>query len=182
MSGVLLERACRLLATWPVLDGHNDLVWELRQRVSYDLDRLDLSRPQPDLQTDLPRLRAGGVGAQFWSVYVPSSLQGDHAVSATLEQVDAARRLVRHYPDALALALCADDVELARRSGRVASLLGAEGGTRSTARWPPCACCTSWGCATSPSPTTTTCPGPTRPLTSRAPAASPPSAARWSGR
>jgi membrane dipeptidase len=128
MSGALLARARGLLAAWPVLDGHNDLVWELRRRVGYDLDRLDLSRPQPDLQTDLPRLRAGGVGAQFWSVYVPSSLQGDHAVSATLEQVDAALRLVRRYPDTLALALCADEAELARRSGLVASLLGAEGG------------------------------------------------------
>jgi membrane dipeptidase len=128
MSGALLQRARGLLAERPVFDGHNDLLWELRKRVGYDLDRLDVSRSQPDLHTDLPRLRIGGVGAQFWSVYVPARLQGDHAVSATLEQIDAAQRLVRSYPDALAPALCADDVGLALESGRIASLLGAEGG------------------------------------------------------
>lgn len=128
MSDALLERARELLAAQPVFDGHNDLAWELRQRVRYDFDRLDISWPQPELQTDLPRLRAGGVGAQFWSVFVPADLQGDHAVSATLEQIDAVRRLVDRYPYALALAMRADDVERALASGRIASLLGAEGG------------------------------------------------------
>ena len=121
-------RARALLARHPVVDGHNDLAWELRKRVGYDFDRLDIARPQPDLQTDIPRLRAGGVGAQFWSVYVPSRLPGDQAVRATLEQVDAVHAMVRRYPDAFALATDADGVERAVAAGRVASLLGAEGG------------------------------------------------------
>ena len=96
--------------------------------VASDLDRVDFSAGIPDAHTDLPRLRAGGVGAQFWSVFVPSSLQGDSAVSATLEQIDLTRRLVGRYPDALELTLTADDVERAMAAGKIASLLGAEGG------------------------------------------------------
>ena len=84
MTASPLERARALLARSPVVDGHNDLAWALRELVGYDLDQVDLSGGQPRLQTDIPRLRAGGVGAQFWSVYVPSRLRGDHAVSATL--------------------------------------------------------------------------------------------------
>src|SRR6266568_1137455 len=92
----LVDRARAVLVEAPVVDGHNDLAWELRCRVGYDLDRLDIARDQSaaGLHTDLPRLRAGGVGAQFWSVFVPGTLAGDAAVSATLEQVDAVRRLV----------------------------------------------------------------------------------------
>ena len=114
----------------PIFDGHNDLAWELRRRVRYDLDALDLSVDQSatGLHTDLPRLRAGGVGAQFWSVYVSCALTGDSAVSATLEQIDAVKRLAARYPADLALATSADEVEAARAGGRVASLLGAEGG------------------------------------------------------
>jgi membrane dipeptidase len=123
-----LERARALLDRSPVLDGHNDLAWALRELAGYDLDRVDVAAPQPWLQTDLPRLRAGGVGAQFWSVYVPSKLQGDHAVSATLEQIDAVRALAARYPGDLALATTADEVERAVAAGRIASLLGAEGG------------------------------------------------------
>ncbi|HKN57191.1 MAG TPA: dipeptidase, partial [Amycolatopsis sp.] len=113
-----------------VWDGHNDLAWELRKRVRYDLTAVDLSADQSatGLHTDLPRLRAGRVGAQFWSVYVSCALAGDDAVSATLEQVDAVRRLAEAYPDHLALASTVDDVDAARASGRIASLLGAEGG------------------------------------------------------
>ena len=126
----MTERIRALLAAAPVFDGHNDLAWELRNRVAYDLDALDIGRDQRavGLHTDIPRLRAGGVGAQFWSVYVPCRLSGDAAVVATLEQIDAVRALVRRYPDDLALALTADEVERARRHGRVASLLGMEGG------------------------------------------------------
>ncbi|HEV7897056.1 MAG TPA: dipeptidase [Planosporangium sp.] len=114
----------------PIFDGHNDLAWELRQRVRYDFDALDVSADQSasGLHTDLPRLRAGGVGAQYWSVYVPGEPAGQAAVSATLEQVDAVRRLVARYPEHLALATSADEVERTRASGRIASLLGAEGG------------------------------------------------------
>src|SRR6266566_2215142 len=124
----LLERANALLASSPVVDGHNDLAWAIRELAGYDLDEVDVAVAQPRLQTDIPRLRAGGVGAQFWSVYVPSKLQGDHAVSATLEQIDAVRAMVARYPDDLALARTADEVERAVASGRIASLLGAEGG------------------------------------------------------
>lgn len=128
MTASPLERARALLARSPVVDGHNDLAWALRELVGYDLDQVDLSGGQPRLQTDIPRLRAGGVGAQFWSVYVPSRLQGDRAVSATLEQIDAVRALAARYPGDLALAGTADEVERAVASGRIASLLGAEGG------------------------------------------------------
>jgi membrane dipeptidase len=125
----VLERARALLADHPVVDGHNDLPWALREQVGYDLDRRDIATDQAaHLHTDLARLRAGGVGAQFWSVYVPSDYQGDKAVSATLEQMDCVRALAERYPDDLRLALTADDMEAARAHGRIASLMGAEGG------------------------------------------------------
>lgn len=117
-----------LLARHPVLDGHNDLLWEARERVGYDFDRLDVGVGGTPTHTDLPRLAAGGVGGQFWSVFVPADLAGERAVSATLEQVDAAYRMVERYADRLALCTTADEVEAAWRTGRVASLLGAEGG------------------------------------------------------
>ncbi|GGT35538.1 dipeptidase [Streptomyces purpureus] len=124
-----LARARALLAEHPVVDGHNDLPWALREQVRYDLDRRDLATDQTGrLHTDIPRLRAGGVGAQFWSVYVRSDLAGDRAVSATLEQIDAVDQLLARYPADLAPALTADDMEAARASGRIASLKGAEGG------------------------------------------------------
>jgi membrane dipeptidase len=110
-----------------VVDGHNDLPWALRQR-GYDLDAVDVSRSQPQLHTDLPRLRAGGVAGQFWSVYVPCSFTGASAVTATLEQVDAVHALVGRYPDDLVLVTDADGLDAAFAAGRVASLMGAEGG------------------------------------------------------
>ena len=112
-----------LLRRFPLIDGHNDLPWVLRER-----GELDLARPVAGTHTDLPRLRAGGVGAQFWSVFVPASIGGDAAVTAVLEQIDRARRMIAAYPQALGLALTAADVERIFASGRVASLLGAEGG------------------------------------------------------
>jgi membrane dipeptidase len=123
-------RVRAVLAGAPVIDGHNDLAWTLRNRVGYDLDRMDIAVDQSaaGLHTDLPRLRAGGVGAQFWSVYVPSTLSGDAAVSATLEQIDAVRAMIARYPDDLVLATTADEIEHARTAGRIASLLGMEGG------------------------------------------------------
>ncbi|MEV4438311.1 dipeptidase [Streptomyces sp. NPDC049577] len=127
--GAELARARELLAAHPVVDGHNDLPWALREHVRYDLDRLDVAADQSGvLHTDLPRLRAGGVGAQFWSVFVRADMAGDDAVSATLEQIDVVRRLVDRHPDELRLALTADDMEAARAEGRIASLMGAEGG------------------------------------------------------
>jgi membrane dipeptidase len=124
-----LTHARELLAAHPVVDGHNDLPWALREQVAYDLDRLDIAVDQSDrLHTDIPRLRAGGVGAQFWSVYVSVELTGGEAVTATLEQIDVVRRLTERYPADLRLALTADDMEAARAEGRIASLMGAEGG------------------------------------------------------
>jgi membrane dipeptidase len=125
----LLARARELLAEHPIVDGHNDLPWALREQVSYDISRRDLSRDQSaHLHTDIPRLRAGGVGAQFWSVYVSTTLAGDAAVSACLEQIDVVRQLAASHPADLRLALTADDMETARSEGRIASLMGAEGG------------------------------------------------------
>jgi membrane dipeptidase len=132
-------RARDLLRRFPLIDGHNDLPWALRGRLGGDLskirlvdygdqDAVNLAAPLAGLHTDLPRLAAGGVGAQFWSVYVPSSLAGDRAVAAVLEQVDVARQVIARYPQALELALTAADVERIFAAGRVASLLGAEGG------------------------------------------------------
>lgn len=127
-AGPLADRVADLLRRHPVLDGHNDLLWEAREQVGYDFDRLDLAAGTTSTHTDLPRLRRGGVGAQFWSVFVPSSLAGDDAVSATLEQIDAGHQMVARYAADLAFARTADEVESAWAGGRIASLLGAEGG------------------------------------------------------
>jgi membrane dipeptidase len=132
-----------LLERFPLIDGHNDLPWALRERFGGDVSQVrlapagagmghpaavNLAAPVDGMHTDLPRLAAGRVGAQFWSVYVPASLAGDGAVAAVLEQIDLARRMIACYPGALGLALTADDVERIFASGRIASLLGAEGG------------------------------------------------------
>ncbi|MBY8876903.1 dipeptidase [Actinacidiphila acidipaludis] len=125
----LHARARDLLAAHPVVDGHNDLPWALRVQVGYDLDRLDIAADQSArTHTDIPRLRAGGVGAQFWSVYVSTELTGADAVTATLEQIDVVRRMTARHDGDLRLALTADDMEAARAAGRIASLMGAEGG------------------------------------------------------
>ena len=108
-----------LLRAAPLIDGHNDLLWELRQ----GRDPAD-----PTLMTDLPRMTAGGLGGQFWSVYVPSDLPADAAVTATLEQIDALLDMVRRNPDRLELARSGDDVERIAADGRVASMIGVEGG------------------------------------------------------
>ncbi|WP_406096316.1 dipeptidase [Streptomyces sp. NBC_01013] len=124
-----LDQARELLAEYPVVDGHNDLPWALREQVGYDLDARDIATDQSaHLHTDIPRLRAGGVGAQFWSVYVRSDMAGDDAVAATLEQIDAVAELLERHPADLRRALTADDMETARSEGRIASLMGAEGG------------------------------------------------------
>ena len=111
-----------------VLDGHNDLPWAVRKQFGGDLGLVDLAGGVPELQTDLPRLRAGDVGAQFWSVYVPHSLAGPAAVATVLEQVDLVHRLAQRYPQDLEIALDAADVQRIMASGRIASLMGAEGG------------------------------------------------------
>src|SRR5215470_2547945 len=123
-----LARARALLAAHPVLDGHNDLPWAMRLKARYDMVAMDIAVHQPGVHTDLGRLRAGGVGGQFWSVYVPSTLQGERAVTATLEQIDHVHRMVDRYPADLALASTAEQSERAMAAGRIASLMGAEGG------------------------------------------------------
>ncbi|MEV5437960.1 dipeptidase [Streptomyces sp. NPDC052682] len=122
-----LEAARELLREFPVADGHNDLPWALREQVRYDLDARDIAVHQgAHLHTDIPRLRAGGVGAQFWSVYVRTDLPDP--VAATLEQIDCVRQLLARHPQDLAPAYTAADLEAARGQGRIASLMGAEGG------------------------------------------------------
>ena len=109
-----------------IIDGHNDLPMQLRGRFGYRVEGLD--EPRPGLHTDIPRLRAGGVGGQFWSVYVPGDLGEPQAVVATMEQIDAVYRMVAAHPDDFAVAYSADDVERAVAGGRIASLIGIEGG------------------------------------------------------
>jgi membrane dipeptidase len=118
--------ARELLRQYPVMDGHNDLPWLLRNMPGGS--QVDIAAPVPGAHTDLPRLAAGGVGAQFWSVYVPAELQGDAAVATTIEQIELVHTLARRYPAALRIALTAADVRASFASGQVASLLGAEGG------------------------------------------------------
>jgi membrane dipeptidase len=117
-----------LLAGAPLVDGHNDLLWELRDRYGYDLDRTDLARSAPQLHTDLPRLRAGGVGVQFWSAYVPSTWPAAAAVTGALEQLDGLRALLDRYPDRLRAARSTSDVADCLAAGRTASVATLEGG------------------------------------------------------
>ncbi|WP_128375836.1 dipeptidase [Streptomyces cavernae] len=122
-----LSEALNLLADFPIVDGHNDLPWALREQVRYNLDARDIAADQSaHLHTDLRRLRAGGVGAQYWSVYVRADLPG--ALTSTLEQIDCVRQLIDRHPKDLRAASTAADMEAARSEGRIASLMGAEGG------------------------------------------------------
>ncbi len=122
-----LARARAILREHPVLDGHNDLPWVLREEVGGDLARRDLREHRLEQHTDLPRLRAGGVGGQFWSVYVPAELEDAAAVAATFEQIDLVHALCRTYDD-LELVRTADEAEAAMTAGRIASFIGMEGG------------------------------------------------------
>ena len=124
-----LVHARRLLAKYPLIDGHNDLPWAIREdaKAPRDVVAYDL-RQRTSGHTDLARLKAGGVGGQFWSVYIPADEKSIGFAKTQLEQIDIARRVIERYPDRLALALTADDVERAMKRGRVASLLGMEGG------------------------------------------------------
>ncbi|HVL16913.1 MAG TPA: membrane dipeptidase, partial [Gemmatimonadales bacterium] len=124
-----LARARRLLAATPLIDGHNDLVWEIRTSPTAprDVAAYDLRTTTPG-QTDLARLRSGQVAAQFWSIYVPGEMRDSGYARIQLEEFDLARRVIARYPDRLALALSADDIEREFKRGRVASLLGMEGG------------------------------------------------------
>ena len=123
-----LDRAKALHKQVPLIDGHNDYPWAVREKVDRDVDKLDITKPQPTIHTDIPRLREGGVGGQFWSVYVPSDYAGQTAVTATMEQIDIVHRMMRKYPQAFELALTAADVERIFKAGKIASLIGMEGG------------------------------------------------------
>jgi membrane dipeptidase len=126
---VLTDRARELHRRSLVVDGHNDMPWEIRQQGSSDFSKLDISQPQPQLHTDIPRLRAGGVGAQFWSVWVPVDFgYRGTALAATLEQIELVKLMIARYPDTFALALSTDDIARARADGKIASLIGVEGG------------------------------------------------------
>lgn len=131
-SAQMDPRIERILTEVPLIDGHNDLPWQLRERVDNRLAELDLradqSKLEDPLHTDIARLRAGHVGGQFWSVYVPASITGAEAVKATMEQIDVVHRLAALYPDTFEVALTADDVIRIHRAGRIASLIGVEGG------------------------------------------------------
>jgi membrane dipeptidase len=123
------EAALKLHQSALIFDGHNDLPWQYQQKADRAVDRLDISRPQPSLHTDISRLRKGNVGAQFWSAYVDAGLaKTGTAVRETLEQIDLIYRIVKAYPDTFEMAMTADDVVRIRKSGRIASLIGVEGG------------------------------------------------------
>jgi membrane dipeptidase len=112
----------------PLIDGHNDLPWELRTRFEMNWDSLDIANHQPTVMTDIPRLREGLVGAQFWSTYMPSEFEDRGAARAGMEEGDLVHQLIARYPDVFELARTADDIERIHGEGRIASLLGLEGG------------------------------------------------------
>lgn len=125
-------RVERILSEAPLIDGHNDLPWELRARYDARVEAVDLTRDTSKLdrplQTDIPRLRKGHVGGQFWSVYIPASVTGPQAVELTVEQIDIVRRIVAANPSAFEMASTAADVRRIAKQGKVASLIGIEGG------------------------------------------------------
>jgi membrane dipeptidase len=136
-------RVIRILKVTPLIDGHNDLPWEIRERFGGRLKNIDLKSDTshlpippgapPDsapLMTDIPRLRTGLVGGQFWSVWVPVEIKGPAAVQTTLEQIDLVKRLAAHYPADLEIAYTAADVRRIHRAGKIASMIGIEGGNQ----------------------------------------------------
>jgi len=123
------ERAAAIHQRGYVFDGHNDLPWEVRTKTTKLFDELDISKPQPKLHTDIARLRAGNVGAQFWSVYVPvETIAAGNAFQTTKEQIDLVHKMIALYPETFELALNAQDVERIEATGKIASLIGMEGG------------------------------------------------------
>lgn len=122
-------RARSLHKQVPLIDGHNDYPWALRGLdPGRDFAKADITTSVKQLHTDIPRLRQGGVGGQFWSVYVPSTMQGKEAVRATMEQIDIVHRMVQRWPTVFASAQTAAEVERVFKSGRIASMIGMEGG------------------------------------------------------
>jgi membrane dipeptidase len=124
----MINKAKDLHKRMPLIDGHNDLPWRYREKVDRALSKIDISQLQPELNTDIPRLRKGGVGGQFWSVYVSPDLKGQEFVRATMEQIDLIYNMISRYPGTFRLALTADQVEKVFQSGKIASLIAIEGG------------------------------------------------------
>jgi membrane dipeptidase len=125
------EQAIQILESVPLVDGHNDVPWQYRNRAGYkfsELDFYDTTHLDPPMHTDIPRLREGRVGAQWWSVYVNANIPEEEAVKRTMEQIDFVHRKIETYPDHFELALTADDVERIFEEGKIASLIGMEGG------------------------------------------------------
>ena len=138
-DAIYRSRVVRVLKETPLIDGHNDLPWEIRERFGGRLANIDLKSDTsklagppgaPALMTDIPRLRAGLVGGQFWSVWVPVEIKGPEAVQATVEQIDLVKRLAAKYPADFEIAYTAADVRRIHRSGKIASLIGIEGGNQ----------------------------------------------------
>lgn len=123
-----LKRARGLHRQVPLIDGHNDLPWQYRKRVGRVVSQIDIGESQPELHTDIPRLREGGLGGQFWSVYVSTDLPEGEYVQATLEQIDVVHKMLGAYPETFELALTAEEVESAFEAGKIASMIGMEGG------------------------------------------------------
>jgi len=124
-------RIDRVLRATPLIDGHNDLAEQLRENYNLNIEGLATGtdkRPDHPLMTDMARLHQGHVGGQFWSVYIPSEVTGDHAIRDTLEQIDTVKRFVKAYPNDLELARTADDIVRIHKAGKIASLIGVEGG------------------------------------------------------
>jgi membrane dipeptidase len=125
----LTEEARKIHGEALLIDGHNDLPWQMREKADGFFRRIDIAQPQPKLHTDIARLRQGGVGAQFWSAWVPAeTARTGKAVKQTLEQIDIIHRMVRKYPDTFEMAYTADDILRIHKSGKIASLIGVEGG------------------------------------------------------
>jgi membrane dipeptidase len=131
-TNAVSARIDRILRDVPLIDGHNDLPWQYEERVKNHLAQIDIRQDQskvtPPLHTDLARLRQGRLGGQFWSVYIPTTLKGGDAVRAVIEQIDIVHRIDETYPDTFEFARTADDVMRIHRGGKIASLIGIEGG------------------------------------------------------
>ncbi len=132
----IAARVEAVLAKTPLIDGHNDLPGALRQRTGFKPEKLDLRKNtsglaapgEPGLMTDIPRLRAGRVGGQFWSVFISPNFDGPIAVQMTLEQIDVVKGMAARYPDTFEMAYTAADIVRIHKAGRIASLVGVEGG------------------------------------------------------
>ncbi len=126
---ILTEKALRIHRSAILIDGHNDLLWKVREKGGSSFDNFDLSKHREDAHTDIPRLRKGGVGAQFWVAWVPpETMRTGGAARTALEQIDLIHRMIRHYPDTFEMACSADDIVRIHRKGKIASLVAVEGG------------------------------------------------------